>query len=254
MICTPEPVVERPYGTIASSMTTRRTAITSIIFLLTAPAFADSPALPDADDFSKCVLEIAAGYPTDGKHTYYWPKQGEWKGVTRDIAYNGAIVAKGDPQGRCHCSGITWEVFMRALEEYNRTHDPKALNTWTPEDVNRLQFLWFGSDGNKRCIHNAVLTYGIGRAIEKLDDARPGDFVQFWRGNGSGHSCIFQEWIRDDHGKITHLKYWSAQKKTNGISINTETVGDPRGIILDQVYIVRIGTESKPKNYSKQKS
>lgn len=235
-------------------MMTYRTALVPFILLWATPVFADRLVLPDADDFSKCVLKIAASYPTHGEHTYYWPKQGEWKGVTRDIAYNGVIVAKGDPQGRCHCSGITWEVFMRALEEYNRTHDQKALSMWTTEDVNRFQFLWFGSDGNKRCIHNAVLTYGIGRGIETLEDARPGDFVQFWRGNGSGHSCVFQEWIRDDQGKITHLKYWSAQKKTNGISFNTETVGDPKGILLDQIYIVRIGTESRPRKDSKQQS
>ncbi|NUM53354.1 MAG: hypothetical protein HUU46_06905 [Candidatus Hydrogenedentes bacterium] len=205
---------------------------------------AESPPLPDADAFAQCVLTVSASYPTDGTNAYYWPKQGEWKGVTRDVFYNGELVAKGDEQGRCHCSGITWEVFMRAIEEYNRTHNPKALHTWTVEDIKQFQFLWFGSDGNKRCIHNAVLTYGIGTEIKEPADARPGDFVQFWRGNGSGHSCIFQEWVRDDAGNITHLKYWSAQKKTNGISFNMETVGDPKGIILDQVYIVRIGKPS----------
>ncbi|MBM3290606.1 MAG: hypothetical protein FJY92_10685 [Candidatus Hydrogenedentes bacterium] len=189
-------------------------------------------------------MTIAASYPTDGTNTYYWPRQGEWKGVTRDVTYNGKVVAAGDAQGRCHCSGITWEVFMRAVDEYNRTHETKALDTWTPEDVDKFQFLWFGSDGNKRCIHNAVLTFGIGQEIKDPADARPGDFVQFWRGNGSGHSCIFREWVRDAQGKITHLKYWSAQKKTNGISVNTETVGDEKGIILDQVYIVRIGKPS----------
>jgi len=213
--------------------------VASSMFAATSPA--DVPALPDADDFSQCVLKIASSYPTDGSNTYYWPKQGEWKGITRDVVYNGQVVAKGDAQGRCHCSGITWEVFMRALEEYNRTHEVKALNTWTSDEVNKFQFLWFGSDGNKHCIHNAVLTFGIGQEIKDPADARPGDFVQLWRGNSLGHSCIFQEWVRDEHGKITHLKYWSAQKKTNGISFNTETVGDEKGIILDQVYIVRIG-------------
>lgn len=196
--------------------------------------------LPDADEFARYVLQIAETYPTDGTHPYYWPKQGAWKGVTREVRYNGKVVADGDPQGRCHCSGITWEVFMRAIEAYNADHEQKVLDSWTAEEVNRLQYLWFGSDGNKRCIHNAVLTFGIGVEIKNLEDARPGDFVQFWRGNGLGHSCIFREWIRDDSGAITHLKYWSAQKKTNGIAVNTESVGG-NGILLDQVYIVRIG-------------
>lgn len=214
--------------------------------LLPVAVHAQSPVLPDPDAFAECVLKVAASYPTDGTNTYYWPKQGEWKGVTRDVFYNGQLVAKGDAQGRCHCSGVTWEVFMRAIDEYNRGREVKALNTWTLDEVNKFQFLWFGSDGNKRCIHNAVLTFGIGEEIKDPADARPGDFVQFWRGNGSGHSCIFHDWVRDETGKITHLKYWSAQKKTNGISFNTETVGDERGIILDQVYIVRVGKPSSP--------
>jgi len=202
---------------------------------------ASAPILPDAEVFAKVVLRVVDTYPTDGTHGYWWPKTGAWKGVTRDVRYNGDLIAEGDRQGRCHCSGITWEVFMRAVEIYNEENDQKALHTWTPEEVNRFQFLWFGSDGNKRCIHNAVLAFGIGREIKNPDDARPGDFVQFWRGNGSGHSCIFREWVRDERGAITALRYWSAQKKTNGIGVNTETVGDANGIILEQTYIVRIG-------------
>ncbi|MCC6152986.1 MAG: hypothetical protein IT367_04475 [Candidatus Hydrogenedentes bacterium] len=225
-------------------MTRLRFLFSLPVLIGAAVAYADAPPLPDADAFSQCVLKIAASYPTNGTNTYYWPKQGEWKGVTRDVTYNGQVVATGDPQGRCHCSGITWEVFMRAVEEYNATHDTKALHTWTSDEVNDFQFKWFGSDGNKKCIYNAVLTFSVGEAVKNRDDARPGDFVQFWRGNGSGHSCIFQDWVRDEKGNITHLKYWSAQKKTNGISFNTETVGDPKGIILEQVYIVRIGKQS----------
>lgn len=221
-----------------------RSLLSMSFLVISVVCYADTPPLPDADAFSQCVLKIAASYPTNGVNAYYWPKQGEWKGVTRDVLYNGEVVAKGDAQGRCHCSGITWEVFMRALETYNATHETKALHTWTPDEVNYFQFKWFGSDGNKKCIYNAVLTFGVGEEVKNRDEARPGDFVQFWRGNGSGHSCIFQEWVRDDQGKITHLNYWSAQKKTNGISFNTETVGDPKGIILDQVYIVRIGKQS----------
>ncbi|MDZ4861631.1 MAG: hypothetical protein SGI88_21880 [Candidatus Hydrogenedentes bacterium] len=225
------------------------TVIFSAIAALSAIAQSASP-LPDATAFAECVLRVARTYPADGKHTYHWPKQGAWKGVTQDVFYNGELICTGDAQRRCHCSGITWEVFMRAIDEYNRDRADKALHTWTPKDVKNFQFLWFGSDGNKHCLENAVLTYGIGNKIADPADARPGDFVQFWRGNGSGHSCIFQEWVRDGNGRITHLKYWSAQKKTNGIGFNQETVGDERGIILDQVYIVRVG---KPSGHDRAK-
>lgn len=204
-----------------------------------APIFASEPTLPDAAVFQQYVLRIIETYPTDGTHGYYWPKRGSWKGVTRDIAYNGETIADGDEQGRCHCSGITWEVFMRALEAYNQNESTPALTGWSRENVNRFQFLWFGSDGNKRCIQHAVEAFGIGQAIAH-EDAQPGDFVQFWRGNGLGHSAVFIEWVRDANGAITAMKYWSSQKKTNGIAYNVETVGG-NGILLEQTYIVRIG-------------
>ena len=137
---------------------------------------------------------------------------------------------------------------MRALDRYNSDHAQKVINTWSPDEVNKFQFLWFGSDGDKHCIHHAVTSFGVGQEISNPDDARPGDFVQLWRHSGSGHSCIFQEWIRDDKGKITGLKYWSTQKKTNGISINQEPVADDKGIILSQTYIVRIGKPATPQN------
>ena len=206
--------------------------------------------LPDSAEFACSVRQIVATYPTDGTHAYYWPKQGSWQGVTRDIVYEGRVVAQGDPQGRCHCSGLTWEVFMRALDAYNREHTPKVLNTWTDEEVERFRFLWFGSDGNKRCIHNAVLTFAIGFVIKDKNAAAPGDFVQFWRGTGSGHSVVFDSWVRDPEGNIAAMRYWSTQKKTDGIAYNTETVGGEKGIDLNQTYIVRIGappqTRGKP--------
>ena len=215
-----------------------------LIVMFGATAGTDVP-LPDSADFAHHVLQTIATYPTDGTHAYYWPKHGSWQGVTRDIAYEGRVVAQGDPQGRCHCSGLTWEVFMRALDAYNREHTPKVLNAWTNEEVQRFRFLWFGSDGNKQCIHNAVLTFAIGFAIKDKNDAAPGDFVQFWRGTGSGHSVVFDRWVRDPEGNITALRYWSTQKKTNGIAYNTETVGGKKGIDLNKTYIVRIGAHSQ---------
>jgi len=216
-----------------------------MVVVLCATTGGEAKPLPDSAEFSRFVLQIMRTYPTDGTHGYYWPKKGAWQGVTRDIEYNGRIVAEGDPQARCHCSGLTWEIFMRALDAYNRDHTPKVFSSWNDDEVRRFRRLWFGADGNKRCIHNAVLTFGIGFEIKNKDNAKPGDFVQFWRGAGSGHSVIFDHWVRDEEGRITALHYWSSQKKTNGIGYNTETVGGEKGIDLAQTYIVRIGASGE---------
>src|SRR5690242_8698586 len=79
---------------------------------------AEKVPLPRASEFAKLVLEVAKTYPTDGTHKYYWPKTGTWPGTTRDLFYLGKKVCDGDPEKRCFCCGLTFEVFFRAYEKY----------------------------------------------------------------------------------------------------------------------------------------
>ncbi|HNT34305.1 MAG TPA: hypothetical protein PKH07_04830 [bacterium] len=199
------------------------------------------PVLPHEDLFTKHVLNVVESYPTDGTHKYWWPKDEVWAGVTRDIRYKREVVAKGDPQGRCYCCGLTWEVFMRAVEQYNKRHWRNVLDHWTREEVDDFRKKWFGSDGNKECLRNAILSYKIGREITNKDEARRGDFVQLWRANGSGHSVVFDSWIRSETGEIGGMKYWSTQPASSGIGYATETTKGPKALLLDQTYVMRIG-------------
>ena len=65
--------------------------------------------------------------------------------------------------------------------------------------------------------------------------------MQYWRNNKSGHSVIFIDWIKNQEGKITQLKYWSTQKKTKGIGYNVEPVGDNKDdITLNKIFISRL--------------
>ena len=52
----------------------------------------------------------------------------------------------------------------------------------------------------------------------------PGDFVQLWRHDGSGHSVIFLDWVRDGEA-LVGLRYWSTQTTTNGIGEAVERFG-----------------------------
>ena len=60
------------------------------------------------------------------------------------------------------------------------------------------------------------------------------------RSNGTGHTVIFQNWIRSDSGQITGVRYWSSQD--SGIGINTEYFDNSgRGNVCSkQVYIARV--------------
>ena len=197
--------------------------------------------LPRARDYAKALRKVMASYPADGTHRYYWPRKGGWKGTTQDLVYQGSTVAKGDPEGRCFCCGLTFEVFFLAWQQWAETkRKPFQIGDLDAKGVKKLISEWFGSNGDRRCLQSAVKAHRLGRVIDQPKGARPGDFVQFWRHSGSGHSVVFLGWEKDKRGRITALRYWSTQGSTKGIGINTERVG-PKGIKLEEVYIARIG-------------
>ena len=97
--------------------------ITLTLFLLPGDGQArdgKSAPLPKAREFQKLVVKVIKSYPTNGTHQYYWPRKGGggYAGTTRDLVYQGKVVAKGDSKGRCYCCGITFEVFFRAYKLY----------------------------------------------------------------------------------------------------------------------------------------
>lgn len=221
----------------------RRMAVVVAAIVCGCCVFAKDPApLPTADEFHACVLAIVKGYPTDGTNGYYWPKGSDWAGTTRDLMYEGRKVADGDPQGRCYCCGLTFEVLFRAWEKWCADHKaPFRIGDLSADDLLKFRGLWFGNDGNRKMIPHALEEFKIGHAVERLEDALPGDFVQLWRKSGSGHSVVFLGWTKDPAGKISGIRYWSSQKATNGIGEREEAFGGEAGVDPEQVYVARVG-------------
>ncbi|MFH0794421.1 MAG: hypothetical protein V2A74_10360 [bacterium] len=178
------------------------------------------------------VLKMIETYPTDGTHTYWWPRKGEssYDGATTDVLYMGQCVMKGEPQGRTYCCGLTLEVFFRAMEAYNKDHGIKQIGSLTPEESGKFKHLWFCPESKSPGPNLALNEFKLGKRVENYEDARPGDFVQIWRNSGTGHSVIFMGWVRDDKGEITGMKYWSTQPKTNGIGYAEESFGGEKGL------------------------
>lgn len=184
---------------------------------------------PNAD-----VLEIAYGYKDGG--TYKW----KGSGVPEELSFAGEqILPKGDGT---FCCGYTLAVVFKAAEERG------LLAEKSVEDVRRLHKCWYGDtdDSKETLVQYALQQLKLGHAIEH-DDAQPGDFVQFWRTNKSGHSVIFLEWIVDG-GKRIGVKYRSSQKFTDGIGDRIEYFSDAEGqegkLDRERFYIVRL---NKPK-------
>ena len=201
-----------------------------------------APAAPATDLLNPYVLEVARSYPTDGTHGYHWPRRGSWLGFTQDVTYEGELLGAGDPQGRCHCSGLTLEVFLRAWARRSRERgEPARIRGLDLEGLRAFQRAWFGTGGDRATLYTALTTRGLGTRIEDWEDARPGDFVQLWRHSGSGHSCIFLEWVREE-GRIVGLRYWSTQSSTGGIGEREERFGGSGSAVkADELYIVRVG-------------
>jgi len=216
----------------------------------------DRTPLPSAAAFRRHVLRVMRSYPTDGTYGYNWPEETAIHGVTRPLTYHDTVIAHpgtGARRSNTYCSGVTFELFFRSFRRWCRkTGHPFSIAGLSAGELQRLRTLWYGADRSmswaqrKRTVQTAVVEMGIGRAVERLEDAAPGDYIQFWRetadGDPSGHTALFLGWIRHDDGRLRGVRYWSSQSSTNGIGIHREFLDrGPAPIDRDQVYIARIG-------------
>ncbi len=196
-----------------------------------------------AAPMNEYVLQVIDKFPTDGSCPYWWPKENVYDGATTDVYFQGKKVMRGDPEGkrRNYCCGLTLQVFYQALNAYKEEGHELPPSKFSPEHSSDFKRLWFCPSLKSPGPVLALEKYGIGKQIKDLDKASAGDFVQIWRNSGSGHSVIFNEWERNDQGKITGLKYWSSQGATDGIGYRTEPVGDgKKDITRDLIFIGRL--------------
>jgi hypothetical protein len=176
------------------------------------------------------VLEVATGYADGGGYNKEW----KGSGTPEKIVVDGKTILSKGTNGT-YCSGFTFSVVMRAAADLG------LLAGKTVEEVRTFQKEWYGvpvSTKEKQCVM-AAANLGIGTEVGP-EDAKAGDFVQFWRNNGSGHSVIFLGWNEKD-GKRVGIKYRSSQGSTKGIGNTTETIGSgTREIHPGRIYLVRL--------------
>lgn len=138
-------------------------------------------------------------------------------GCPETILHNGTIILEKSRNKTTYCSGFTFAVLMRVAKQRG------LLTTLSVPQVFELQKLWYGfgskTDGEKLPV-SALQEYGLGFEIP-ANEAKPGDFLQIWRANGSGHSTIFLDWVVEG-GKRVGLEYRSTQNSTFGIGDNKE--------------------------------
>jgi len=203
------------------------------------------------------VMHVIKGYPTDGSYPYRWEKNEYdiYNGVTEDLVYRDRLLAKAHPnKTRCsNCCGLTFEIFFRSMRLRNiqKGLDPDDFNGMTWDDLFNMMLIWFivGKGDSPR---EAIEYYGLGTKIMDFEQAKPGDFMDISRNNGSGHSVIFIEWMRDAQGKITGLKYFSSNSR--GVGYLAEYFSDSGGKVMrEHIHIGRVGRIEDYKKFDRTK-
>lgn len=220
--------------------------ITKPVIAQPKPTAQESP-LP----FNQLVLAQIATY-NKGSYPYLLNTDyTNYNGVTSNLYYQGKLLLKAHPSGNraSHCVGITFEVFFRAMKDWNQRQGYagdtiKGLNY---EQLYDFILKWYG--GGPKTENNLVIAlekYKLGKRITNFEEARSGDFIDFSRENQTGHTVVLIDWVRDN-GKIVGLRYWSSQESTNGIAYKTEYFNILRSdgtkygkIMKDKVYIGRV--------------
>ncbi|MDB6111705.1 MAG: hypothetical protein JWR69_3455 [Pedosphaera sp.] len=185
----------------------------------------------DADAANADVLRIAQSFTNGGGYNTAW----KGSGTPAAITFQGEnILAAGEGT---YCCGFTFTVAMQAAVERG------LLGEKTTAQIRQFQKEWYGAtdQSRERLCATAMTTVGIGQAIS-FEEAKPGDFVQFWRAK-SGHSVLFLSWV-EEKGEKVGLRYRSSQSATDGIGdrveyfIKTATTQNP--INKERTYFCRL--------------
>lgn len=147
-------------------------------------------------------------------------------GIVDDIHYLGRKRYSSSGKPEIYCVGFIFNVYMRACELYAEEHfgEPHFRFRGLPgHEFADFQREFYGADGNRRTLVNALVSRGMAREIHSLEDARPGDLVQFWRDAGSGHSAIFLDVTSEPWQQSSQLRFFSVQRA--GIGIKEEMIG-----------------------------
>lgn len=182
---------------------------------------------PGFNHYTVAALSDWGRYPRDGTRGYCWAGyghacSGRW-GMLHSGVYGGVVLFPGGDD--CYCSGHTLEILLRAfrLWQAERGADETVLfhtqdGMLAVEDLALGPFYqhWQGYGVSLEASAADALEWaGIGRRIDagSWDRAMAGDFVNFWRTTGSGHSAVFVSWVFGCSGERIGLRYYGCNAR-----------------------------------------
>jgi len=196
---------------------------------------------------------------------------GKYTGVTQTLWYKGTSYmwnecAKGEavdfsgtiyyPYGHSYCSGLTLEIFHRAMKKRDLDLGiAEANENWNgigTKGIFIIKKLWnvivikYSDTGlvvsSRPSPATALEMSGLGRIITygdstKFEDVKKYDFCDISRSTGTGHSVVFINWIRaTDDNRIIGLRYYSSQGSTNGQGYSEEYFSGEGGSVVKSYF------------------
>lgn len=185
-------------------------------------------------DYNAEIIEIANQYKNGGG--YKW----SGTGCPEIVSHKGQVVIAKSATNTTYCCGFTFVVAMKILQKHNLIDDK------TFAQIKKFQQEWYGAtpESAEKQPVIALTHLGLGKEIS-FQEAKPGDFIQLWRGK-TGHSAIFKGWIINEKQDTIGIQYRSTQKSTNGIGDNKEyfegiEIDSKKGeVIRKRTYFARI--------------
>ncbi len=179
-------------------------------------------------NMNSLIIHEAQKYQGGG---YVW----DGTGVLKSLSYKDSVYLEQSDSGS-YCSGFTLTLAFEVLKKNNKLSPELMSNFYN------FYRSWYGvpvESREKQCVF-AINKYKIGKEIT-LEQAKPGDFIQFWRNNKSGHSVVFLAWEINDKNEIIGVHYKSSQKLTYGVGDRCEFIGAHEEYINPKrIYISRL--------------
>jgi hypothetical protein len=168
-----------------------------------------------ADDFNQLILQQVRAMPQGG--SYSVTRTAKIRLQSAAHFESGKFFVLPSSASPSFCSGATYLVFIRAIEELRASGrlqlDSATLDQLMIRDQHDGEGIWGRWNANGPGTARLFYELNLGRNFENFAEARPGDFMKiFWSKNvgktESGHSVIFLG--TESRGGVDYVRFWSS--------------------------------------------
>jgi hypothetical protein len=192
---------------------------------VTTPAALSAPVLPPVPTTGEGILSDVSTFPE--KCGYQW----QGFSIQKFEANMKYLLSSEPPSVKCAgfpnmCTSASYLAFLMKLRKLKEAGRIQPEQLQTAASIRSTQWISW----NARTLPGEAISkmkdvdgkpLGVSKSLSRQDLPqkewpKPGDFVQLWRKSGSGHSFVFEGYLKDKDGRSIALCYWTANPPTGG--------------------------------------